>query len=87
MEHGDCALRNVLWEPETKSWCVHIPPINHPKCALPLTSLAFSTIIDFELWREASGPITDETKELRRWGLNRQPAAKTWWDAWNTQWR
>ncbi|KAL2435178.1 hypothetical protein ABEF95_014259 [Exophiala dermatitidis] len=65
IEPVDCALRNVLWEHETK------------RC----------TIIDFELWREPSGPIADETRELQRWGIARQPAAKTWFEAWNSQWR
>jgi len=65
IEPVDCALRNVLWERETR------------RC----------TIIDFELWRETDGPVEDESKELQRWGLARQPSAKSWWEAWNTQWR
>lgn len=46
-----------------------------------------STIIDFELWRETEETIKDEVKELQRWGLARQPAAKNHWDAWNAQFR
>ncbi|KEF59085.1 uncharacterized protein A1O9_03929 [Exophiala aquamarina CBS 119918] len=45
------------------------------------------TIIDFELWRAAEKTFTDEVKELQRWGLARQPAAKDHWAAWNAQFR
>lgn len=46
-----------------------------------------STIIDFELWRETEETIKNEVKELERWGLARQPAARNHWDAWNAQFR
>lgn len=52
----------------------------------PLTIIA-STIIDFELWRAAEETFKDEVKELERWGLARQPAAKDHWAAWNAQFR
>jgi hypothetical protein len=45
------------------------------------------TIIDFELWRVTDASFGDETKELQRWGLVRQPAAKNHWDAWNQMFR
>jgi hypothetical protein len=45
------------------------------------------TVIDFELWREADATFSDENKELQRWGLVRQPAAKNHWDAWNQMFR
>jgi len=45
------------------------------------------SIIDFELWRETDVSIGDETKELQRWGLARQPTAKNHWDAWNQMFR
>jgi len=66
IEPVDCALRNVLWDRETK------------RC----------TVIDFELWRPTDGFVEgNETKELQRWGLASRPPAKSWWEAWNTQWR
>ncbi|OCT49265.1 hypothetical protein CLCR_05088 [Cladophialophora carrionii] len=45
------------------------------------------TIIDFELWRDTDASFGDEIKELQRWGLVRQPAAKNHWDAWNQMFR
>jgi hypothetical protein len=45
------------------------------------------SIIDFELWRDIDTGIDDETKELQRWGLVRQPAAKDHWAAWNQMFR
>ncbi|KAJ9615747.1 hypothetical protein H2200_001824 [Cladophialophora chaetospira] len=45
------------------------------------------TIIDFELWREAEEMFSDEKKELQRWGLESQPAAKNHWEAWNQMFR
>ncbi|KIW91979.1 uncharacterized protein Z519_06961 [Cladophialophora bantiana CBS 173.52] len=45
------------------------------------------SIIDFELWRETDAPLGDDTKELQRWGLARQPAAKNHWEAWNQMFR
>ncbi|KIW83504.1 hypothetical protein Z517_02749 [Fonsecaea pedrosoi CBS 271.37] len=45
------------------------------------------SIIDFELWRETETSVGDETKELQRWGLARQPAAKNHWEAWNQMFR
>ncbi|EXJ57068.1 hypothetical protein A1O7_07412 [Cladophialophora yegresii CBS 114405] len=45
------------------------------------------TIIDFELWRDTDASFGDETKELQRWGLVRQPAAKNHWEAWNQMFR
>ncbi|KAK5062686.1 hypothetical protein LTR84_004759 [Exophiala bonariae] len=65
IEPVDCALRNVLWDSETK------------KC----------TIIDFEIWRGTEEVVENEVKELQRWGLVRQPAAKDHWAAWNAQFR
>ncbi|KAF2096868.1 hypothetical protein NA57DRAFT_78457 [Rhizodiscina lignyota] len=38
-------------------------------------------IIDFEMWKETKQTITDETKELQRWGLARSPPQK-WWETW-----
>lgn len=46
-----------------------------------------STIIDFELWRQTDEVVENEVKELQRWGLVRQPAAKDHWAAWNLQFR
>ena len=45
------------------------------------------SIIDFELWRDADASFGDENKELQRWGLARQPAAKDHWAAWNQMFR
>lgn len=47
------------------------------------------SIIDFELWREtdADAGFGDETKELQRWGLVRQPTAKNHYEAWNLMFR
>jgi hypothetical protein len=89
IEPVDCALRNVLWERETRRWWVKpffIVPFVLSGMFLSNPRLS-STIIDFELWRETDGPVEDESKELQRWGLARQPSAKSWWEAWNTQWR
>ncbi|OAL37465.1 hypothetical protein AYO20_03314 [Fonsecaea nubica] len=45
------------------------------------------SIIDFELWRGTETLVGDEAKELQRWGLARQPAAKNHWEAWNQMFR
>jgi hypothetical protein len=42
-----------------------------------------SVIIDFELWNETTGTVTDETRELQRWALVRRPPAKNHWEEWS----